>query len=277
MSLTSQAARFPNTHFPYGKPLLGRTEPPSLPVYPSPPQHVNGTLLFPHPSPPSHLDPHPHNHEEVWTPSALVAHQLSYFRGLAEELASPGAKPEPISQVIVTVPPWWNVYQRRAYRDALELQGLTCLAMIGEGTGVALNYAMTRSFPTYNPETGEGQKEYHIIYDSGAMQTTASVMSFYQTSVYPTPKSKTPINTTHIELVGTGWEEIGGVALDLTVQEILAADFEAKSGKKGVREDKRAMAKLQREANRVKHILSANQESNVAVSGQAHFLNSSYS
>jgi hypoxia up-regulated 1 len=47
----------------------------------------------------------------------------------------------------------------------------------------------------------------------------------------------------------------------------LAADFEAKSGKKGVREDKRAMAKLQREANRVKHILSANQESNVAVSG----------
>jgi len=138
--------------------------------------------------------------------------------------------------------------------------------MIGEGTAVALNYAMTRDFPTFNTTTGEGEKEYHIIYDSGAMSTTASVVAFYQTSWLPTPKSKTAINTTHIELIGTGWQEVGGVMLDLTIQEVLVADFIQKTGKTAIREDKRAMAKLLKEAVRVKHILSANHESGVNVS-----------
>jgi len=172
--------------------------------------------------------------------------------------------------VIVTVPAWWNQFQRRAYRDALELQGLSCLAMVGEGTGVALNYAMTRTFPTFDPATGEGEKEYHLIYDSGALSTTATVVAFWQTSVLPTPKSKTSINTTHIEVLGAGWENVGGVMLDLTIQEVLVEDFIQKSGKQGVREDKRAMAKLAREANRVKQILSANQETSVGVSGSSY-------
>lgn len=172
--------------------------------------------------------------------------------------------------MIVTVPAWWNQFQRRAYRDALELQGLSCLAMVGEGTGVALNYAMTRTFPTFDPATGEGEKEYHLIYDSGALSTTATVVAFWQTSVLPTPKSKTSINTTHIEVLGAGWENVGGVMLDLNIQEVLVEDFIQKSGKQGVREDKRAMAKLAREANRVKQILSANQETSVGVSGSSY-------
>jgi len=143
---------------------------------------------------------------------------------------------------------------------------MTCLAMIGEGTGVALNYVMTRTFPTLDLSTGEGEREYHLIYDSGALSTTATVIAFYQTSILPTPKSKTPINTTHIEVLGVGWENVGGVNLDLAIQEVLLEDFIQKSGKQGVREDKRAMAKLAREANRVKHILSANQDSSVGVS-----------
>jgi hypoxia up-regulated 1 len=98
------------------------------------------------------------------------------------------------------------------------------------------------------------------------MSTTASVVAFYQTSWLPTPKSKTPINTTHIELIGTGWQQVGGVMLDLTIQEVLVADFIQKTGKVAIREDKRAMAKLLKEAVRVKHILSANHESGVNVS-----------
>lgn len=137
--------------------------------------------------------------------------------------------------------------------------------MIGEGTAVGLNFAMTRSFPNYDPKTGEGEKEYHVIFDSGAMSTTATVLGFYQTSYLPTPKSKTPINTTHVEVLGTGWSTVGGVDLDVAVQKMLKEDFAAKTGK-DVSGDKRALAKLAKEANRVKQILSANQESNVAVS-----------
>lgn len=261
-----QATRFPETHYPYIKPLLGVQESdiPSSDVYPTPPQiSSDGSITFPHPSVPSHISPAPSSVAEAWTPTALLAHQISYFRGLAESLAGHN---EPINQVVVTVPAWWNTHQRKAYRDALELQGLSCTAMIGEGTAVALNYAMTRDFPAFNETTGEGQKEYHMIYDSGSMSTTATVVAFYQTSYLPTPKSKTRINTTHIEIVSTAWETIGGVTLDTTLQKILLEDFIKKTGKSKIKDDKKAMAKLAKEASRVKHILSANQESNVNVS-----------
>ncbi|KAK4684151.1 hypothetical protein P7C73_g6049, partial [Tremellales sp. Uapishka_1] len=236
------------------------------PIYPQTPSLVGDALYFPHPSPPSHLSPAPPNGEAVWSATSLLAHQIAYYRALAESQHAPGTPLEPIHQAIVTVPAWWGQHQRKVYRDALELQGLTCLAMIGEGTAVGVNFAMTRSFPTYDPITGTGEREFHVIYDSGALSTTATVLAFYQTSVLPSPKSKTPINTTYVEVLGTGWTEIGGVQLDLAVQQLLLEDFIAKTQDEGIRNDKRAMAKLNKEANRVKHILSANQESNVAVS-----------
>ncbi|ORY24982.1 heat shock protein 70 family [Naematelia encephala] len=260
------ATRFPESHYPYVKPLLGSSSLPTLPLYPNPPKLTpDGSLVFSHPSPPSHISPQASDEAELWTPTTLLAHQLSYFRDLATSLAPSEAAIEPINQVVVTVPAWWTQAQRRAYRDALELQGLTCLAMIGEGTGVALNYAMTRTFPNFDPATGEGSKEYHVIYDSGALATTATVVAFYQTSSFPSPKSKTAISTTNIEVLATGWSEVGGVVLDLAIQEILVKDFVGKTGQRGTREDKRAMAKLAKEAVRVKQILSANQESSVNV------------
>ncbi|CAD6590519.1 MAG: lumenal Hsp70 protein, partial [Tremellales sp. Tagirdzhanova-0007] len=78
------ATRFPDAHFPYVKPLLGSTTYPNLAIYPVPPvANVDGSLIFPHPSAPSHLSPPPTSPNEVWTPTALLAHQLSYFRSLA--------------------------------------------------------------------------------------------------------------------------------------------------------------------------------------------------
>ncbi|KAE8541058.1 hypothetical protein D1P53_002412 [Cryptococcus gattii VGV] len=259
------ATRFPDTHYPFIKPLLGTITPNTFPVYPVNPHVTNNTLYFPHPLPPSYISPELVSPEDAWTPTALLAQQLSYFRHLAESVQPAGSKKESINSVVVTVPAWWDQAQRRAYRDALELQGMNCLAMISEGTGVALNYAMTRSFPNYDPATGQGEKEYHIVYDSGAMTTTATVLAFYQTSEYATPKSKTPINTTHIEMLGTGWEHVGGVMLDTVIQDMLLTGFVGKTGREEVREDKKALAKIAKEATRVKQILSANQEANVAI------------
>ena len=115
---------------------------------------------------------------------------------------------------------------------------------------------------------GSGEKEYHLIYDSGSMGTTATVVAFYQTSAFLTPRNTTAVVTTHIDTIGTGYSPVGGILLDLTLQELLVQDFIKNAGSRGagIREDKRAMAKLNREAVRVKHILSANQQSNVNVS-----------
>ncbi|KAL1405468.1 lumenal Hsp70 protein [Vanrija albida] len=255
------SVRFPETNYPYVKHLLASESTPQLPIFPQPPVvNKDGALIFPHPKSPSHISPRPESHKEVWTPTALLAHQIAYYRGLAEEAAE-----ESITQVVVTVPARWTQAQRRAYRDALELQGLTCLAMIGDGTGVGLNYAMTRTFPNYNVETGEGEREIHVVYDSGALSTSATVLSFYQTSYAPSPKSKMLINTTHIDVLGVGALDIGGLHLDIAVRDLIIDKFIAKTGRKEVKNDARAIAKFTKEAVRTKSILSANQEALISI------------
>ncbi|GMK59381.1 hypothetical protein CspeluHIS016_0703960 [Cutaneotrichosporon spelunceum] len=255
------ATRFPHTHYPYAKALLGATELPDLDIFPNPPVlSEDGSLVFSHDKLPKHITPTPGNEKETWTPTAVLAHQLAYYKALADEAAG-----EPVTQAVVTVPAWWNQAQRKAYRDALELQGIHCMAMIGEGTAIGLNYAMTRTFPDYNPETGEGEKAYHLVYDSGALSTSATVLGFYQTSWKPTPNSKMVINTTHVEALGVGWEDVGGLSLDLALRELILDDVILKLGNKDVANDKKAMAKIDKEAIRVKQILSANQESMTSI------------
>lgn len=124
---------------------------------------------------------------------------------------------------------------------------------------------MTRQFP---------EKEYHIIYDAGASSIRASVVSFTptappETSTKSKSKSKSvkpPKEGTLIEVKGIGYNlHSGGTELDRRLRELLVDQFEKKHGK-SVRSDERAMARLWKEASRVKAILSANTDSSVAVS-----------
>lgn len=137
--------------------------------------------------------------------------------------------------------------------------------MVGEGTAVGLNYAMTRQFPTFDPATGEGEKEYHIVYDSGAIYTSATVLAMYQTSEKISPRSKTLLNTTHVEALAVGWEHVGAVNLDIATRDLIQDAFIKKSSRPEVVDDARAMAKLSKEAVRVKQILSANSEAQTSI------------
>ncbi|KAF5376021.1 hypothetical protein D9615_007709 [Tricholomella constricta] len=175
-----------------------------------------------------------------WSVEELIAMQLSYVKQLAEEVAE-----EKVRDVVVTVPPFYSQYERDAVVDAIEISGLRTLALISDGTAVAVNYAMTRTFTT---------PEYHIIYDAGASSIVATVVSFTPIDA----KSGSP--GTHIAVAGVGYDrKTGGIELDKRMREILIDMFNAKH-KKDVREDKKAMAKLWKEAGRVKAILSANTE-----------------
>jgi len=165
--------------------------------------------------------------------------QLSYVKSLAETEAG-----EKITDTIITVPPYYSQFERDAIADAIEIAGLRTLALINDGTAVAVNYAMTRTFPE--------DAEYHVVYDAGASSIRASVMSF-------STDKKT--GTTQITAHGVGYDrKIGGTEMDRRLREILIEKFNAKSGGRDIRKDKRGMAKLWKEANRVKAILSANTE-----------------
>ncbi|KAF8889043.1 Hsp70 protein-domain-containing protein [Infundibulicybe gibba] len=176
-----------------------------------------------------------------WSVEEIIAMQFAYVKQLAESLAE-----EKVQDVIVTVPPFYSQFERDAVADAIEISGLRTLALINDGTAVAVNYAMTRTFPT---------PEYHIFYDAGASSIRATVVLF-TTATDP----KTTLSGTHISVAGVGYDrKIGGTELDRRLREILVNTFNQKHNK-DIRKDKRGMAKLWKEAGRIKAILSANTE-----------------
>jgi len=167
--------------------------------------------------------------------------KFAYVKGLAESLAG-----EKVHDVVVTVPTFYTQFERDAVADAIEVAGLRTLALINDGTAVAVNYAMTRSFL---------KPEYHIIYDAGASAIRASVVSFATDT-----NAKGELTNTHISVAGVGYDRsTGGNELDRRLREILIESFNSKH-KKDIRSDKRGMAKLWKEAGRIKAILSANSD-----------------
>ncbi|KDQ16953.1 hypothetical protein BOTBODRAFT_156336 [Botryobasidium botryosum FD-172 SS1] len=183
-----------------------------------------------------------------WSVEELVAMQFAYVKELAEGLA--GSK---VYDVVVTVPSYFSQFQRQAVLDSIELAGLRPLALLNDGTAVAINYAMTRTFP---------ETEHHIIYDAGASSIRATVVSFSSKTNSASTSASTPVE---IETLGFGYDlAAGGTEFDRRLRLILAEQFESKNGK-SLKGDAKAMAKLWKEAGRVKAILSANADSNVAV------------
>jgi hypoxia up-regulated 1 len=166
--------------------------------------------------------------------------QFSYVKQLAESLGG-----EKVRDVVVTVPPYYTQHERDAVVDAIEIAGLRTLGLINDGTAVAVNFAMARTF---------ADPEYHIIYDAGASSIVATVVGF-------TPiDSKKDAAGTHIAVAGVGYDRnVGGIELDKRMRSILVEMFNNKAGR-DIREDKKGMAKLWKEARRVKEILSANTE-----------------
>jgi hypoxia up-regulated 1 len=168
--------------------------------------------------------------------------QFAYIKHLAELVAN-----EKVRDVIITVPGYYTQFERDAVADAVEVAGLRLLALINDGTAVAVNYAMTRAFPA--PET-------HVIYDVGSSGIRATVVEFSTTT-----DKKTGATGTQINVLGFGSDKtVGGIEFDRRVREILADAFNAKQKGKDIRKDKRGMSKLWKEAQRVKGVLSANQD-----------------
>lgn len=183
----------------------------------------------------------------TWDVEEFVAMQFAYVRSLAEDAAG-----ERVQDVVVTVPPFYAQFERDAIADAVELAGLRLLALVNDGAAVAVNYAMTRQFTADAPER-------HIVYDAGAASTRATVATFSAQG-----KGKKDTGTL-ITVNGIGYDRLaGGTELDRRLRDILVEKFEHKHGV-AIREDHKAMMKLWKEAERLKSILSANNEASARV------------
>jgi hypoxia up-regulated 1 len=169
--------------------------------------------------------------------------QFSYVKELAESVAG-----EKVTDVVVTVPPFYTQAERDAVVDAIEIAGLRTLALLNDGTAVAINYAMTRTFP---------EPEIHIIYDAGASAIRTTLVEF--STVESTGKGK-PKTYTQVNVLSSGFDRrSGGTELDRRLVKVLVEDFMNKHQIE-ITKDKRAMSKFRKEANRLKTVLSANNE-----------------
>lgn len=194
-----------------------------------------------------------------WSVEELIAMQFSYIRELAESLGG-----EAVYDVVLTVPPYFSQHERQAVVDAIAVAGMRPLALVNDATAVAVNYAMTRTFPT---------RENHIIYDAGAGSIKATVVSF----ITPEPPASTSIlkplkpkpakaEGANIEVKGFGWDTVAsGNELSRRLKQLMIKNFEEANGWT-VDGDPKPLARLWKEAERVKAILSANADSAVTVS-----------
>ena len=207
------------------------------------------------------------NETMTWTVEALVGMQLAHAQQQAEIHGQ-----EPVHGAVITVPPYFNHFERQVILDAAELAGIKVLDLINDETaGNSLSSSMKQM--TYNVKVALsfsiGQKDsefsppqYHILYDMGAGSTVASLVKF--TFVNSTSKSS---GQTYLDVdtISMGYDSsLGGRSFDLKLQNILIDKFLSTSGKGTSKEtilsNIRTMAKFLREANRVKQILSANIE-----------------
>ncbi|WYZ36788.1 hypothetical protein EsH8_II_000294 [Colletotrichum jinshuiense] len=214
--------------------------------------------------------------EEAWLVEELLAMELQSIQKNAESAAGAGTA---VRTMVLTVPPYFTIEEKRAIQIAADLAGIKVLGLIGDGLAVGLNYATSRQFPNIN----DGEKpEYHLVFDMGAGSTKATVMKFQGRTVKDIGKFNKTVQ--EVAVLGSGWDRtLGGDALNsLIVDDMVAQFVESKPAQKiSAQADKvkahgRAIAKLTKEAERLRHVLSANQQSSASFEGLYEDVNFKY-
>jgi hypoxia up-regulated 1 len=205
--------------------------------------------------------------EEAWLVEELLAMELAAIKGNAEALAGGGSS---VRSAVLTVPGYYTTEEKRAVELAAELAGLKVLSLISDGLAVGVHYATSRQFPNVNEG---GKPEYHMVFDMGAGSTKATVLRFQSRTVKDVGKFNKTVQ--EVQVVGSGFDRtLGGDALNYLIVDDMIAQFAAspKAKSAGVEADAvkahgRTVAKLTKEAERVRHVLSANQNTQASFEG----------
>ncbi|KAK5661332.1 hypothetical protein OQA88_11227 [Cercophora sp. LCS_1] len=205
--------------------------------------------------------------EEAWLIEELLAMELQSIKANAEELAGKGTT---VRSVVLTVPPFYTIEEKRATEMAAELAGLKVLSLISDGLAVGLNYATSRQFPNVNEG---GKPELHMVFDMGAGSTKATVLKFQSRTVKDIGKFNKTVQ--EVQVLGSGWDRtLGGDWLNYLIVDDMIQEFvnSPKAQKASVEAEKvkahgRAVYKLTKEAERLRHILSANQDTQGSFEG----------
>uniref|UniRef100_A0A8C9KI62 Hypoxia up-regulated protein 1 n=1 Tax=Panthera tigris altaica TaxID=74533 RepID=A0A8C9KI62_PANTA len=189
-----------------------------------------------------------------FSPEEVLGMILNYSRSLAEDFAE-----QPIKDAVITVPAFFNQAERRAVLQAARMAGLKVLQLINDNTATALSYGVFRRKDINTTAQNV------MFYDMGSGSTVCTIVT------YQTVKTKEAGMQPQLQIRGVGFDRtLGGLEMELRLREHLARLFNKQrkgQGAKDVRENPRAMAKLLREANRLKTVLSANADHMAQIEG----------
>mmetsp|Transcript_11585 Transcript_11585/g.20926 ORF Transcript_11585/g.20926 Transcript_11585/m.20926 type:complete len:932 (+) Transcript_11585:194-2989(+) len=188
-----------------------------------------------------------------FTPEELVAMVLTH----AKDITAAYGVTSPIKDCVLTVPSFYTQHERRALLDAALLADLNVLALINENTAAALHFGIDRI---------DEKPLNYLFYNMGAGSLQVSVVRYLS---YPHKATKYGKEKTvgAFEVLSSSWDAtLGGASFDARLVDFMAEEFNGiwneKRGTtdKDVRKFPRAMAKLMIQANKVKHVLSANSD-----------------
>uniref|UniRef100_A0A915BBA6 Hypoxia up-regulated protein 1 n=2 Tax=Parascaris univalens TaxID=6257 RepID=A0A915BBA6_PARUN len=181
---------------------------------------------------------------EKYSVESLIAMLLSYARKTTEDFAE-----QPVRDVVITVPAFFNQAERRAMVKAAEMADLNLLQLFNDHSAAGLNYGVFR-----RKEIGD-QARILLIYDMGATKTTAAIIS-YQFEKEKDSNEKNPTMRT----IGYGFDRtLGGLEITLRLRDHLVEEFRRHvKTQQDIAENPRSMAKMLKEAERLKQVLSAN-------------------
>ena len=172
--------------------------------------------------------------KEVFTGTQLVGMFLNKVKSTASaELKLP------VSDIVLSCPPWFTDAQRRSIIDAAEIAGLKLLRLINDTTATALGYGITK----LDLPTAEEKPRRVVFIDIGHSSYSCSVVEFR--------KGELSVKATTCD------RHFGGRDFDKALVDHFAREFKEKY-KIDIYSNPKAKARVAAAAEKLKKILSAN-------------------
>lgn len=152
----------------------------------------------------------------------------------------------PVSDIVISVPPWFTDVQRRSLMDAAEIAGLKLLRLVNDTTATALGYGITK----LDLPTAEEKPRRVAFVDIGHSNYTCSVVEF--------KKGELAVKSTAYD------RHFGGRNFDRALVDHFAKEFKEKY-KIDIYTNPKAMVRVAAAAEKLKKILSANAQAPISI------------
>ena len=177
------------------------------------------------------------NEDKQFHPEEISAMVIQRLKETTESFLG-----HPLKKVVITVPAYFTDSQRQATKDAGAIAGLEVLRIINEPTAAAIAYGLDK--------TGDKQERNILVFDCGGGTHDVSILT---------------LDGGIFEVKATGGDtHLGGSDIDNLIVEWLCEDIQ-KRMKKDVRENARALKRLNIAAEKAKKTLSASTTTSIEV------------